>query len=62
MCSYLRGDGAENAGSSSDEISNQHGEARQAEEEESRRAGADDSVQNILMTNVHTDTHTSNTF
>lgn len=57
MCVYLWGDTAENAGSSSDEVSNKQGEARQAEEEETRRAGTDDGVQHILMTHTHTHKH-----
>lgn len=57
MCVYLWGDRAENASSSSDEISNKHGEARQAEEEETRRAGTDDGVHNILMTSTKTQKH-----
>lgn len=54
MCAHLWGDRAENAGSSSDEVSNEQGEARQAEEEETRRTGTDDGVQHILMTHTHT--------
>lgn len=55
LCLYLWVVWAENTGSSSDEISNQQGEPRQAEEEESRWAGANDSVQNILI-NMNIDT------
>lgn len=44
MCVYLWRARAENTGSSSDEISDKHGEARQAEEEEARRAGTDDGI------------------
>lgn len=56
VCLYLRVVRDENAGSSSDEIPNEHGEARQAEGEESRWARANDGVQNILMTNTKRDT------
>lgn len=46
---YLSGVRGEDAFSSSDEISKQHREAREAEEEEAGRAGADHVIQNILM-------------
>lgn len=50
---YLWGIGAEDAGRGCDEVSNKQREARQAKEEETRRTGADDGVQNILKTSKH---------
>lgn len=47
---YLCGKIAENAGRGCDEVSNKQREARQSKEEKPGRAGADDGVQNILMT------------
>lgn len=56
VCLYLRVVRAENASSGCNKISNKHGEARQAEEEESRWARANDGAQNILKTNMDVDT------
>lgn len=50
---YLWGRSVENAGRGCDEVSNKQCEARQSEEEETRRTGTDDGVQNILMTSKH---------
>lgn len=47
---HLWENGAENVGGGTDEITNQQGEARQTQEEEAGGAGADDGVQNILVT------------
>lgn len=55
---YLGGRRAENAGGGADEVPDEEGETRQAEEEEPRGAGADDCVHDILATNTHTHTRT----
>lgn len=51
---YLVGRRAENAGGSADEVPDEEGETRQAEEEEPGGAGADDCVDDILVTHRHT--------